>query len=453
MPISKSFKENLWPIAARLHQRFKGAFHIFNEAGINHTCQRLKHAFKGVPGFMNFYAVKAAPTPAILNIMTENGFGFDCSSIPELHKAVCALDECNKKFNDANRLNKSKIMFTSNNTSTEEFTEALRISRDITPVIINIDDTSMIDTVAELNDGRLPSSICFRYNPGPRRKDGSSAAKFGEPEKQKYGIPHEKIVEAYRKAQNLGAVDFGLHTMIASNSLNIEYIQETIQMLLDLTLKLKNDLGIKISFINMGGGIGIPYKTDQNEFPIKELGAWTKEIFEEFGNRHGWNPDFNMECGRYITGPHAALVTKVRGIYHKYQEIVGVDINSNASPRSKFYGFEGDGYHHIDVISGYGHTVQITGDSVVSVCDSLCENNGRFADQRKLPTMQKGDIVVIHNTGAHAVAMDGDYNGRLKPAELLLMTDGTVKMIRRAQTEEDIDATLYGLDPCIFTGK
>ena len=453
MPISKSFKKRLWPIAAKLHQVFKGPFHIFNESGINQTCQRMKYAFKGVPGFMNFYAVKAAPNPEILKIMAENDFGFDCSSIPELHKAEDQIMLCKSEFNNANRLNKSKIMFTSNNTSKKEFMEALRINRVSTPVIINIDDISMILTLTELNGGKLPGTICFRYNPGPRRSDGSSAAKFGEPEKQKYGIPHEKIVDAYRRAQDLGAVDFGLHTMIASNSLNIEYIQETVQMLLDLTLKLKDDLGIKISFINMGGGIGIPYKPDQTEFPIEELGAWTKEIFEKFGEKNGWNPDFNMECGRYVTGPHAVLVTKVRGVYHKYQKIVGVDANTNAIARPKLYGFEDDGYHHIDVISRQGHEVKISGKEIVSVCDSLCENNGRFADQRLLPKIQKGDTLIVQDTGAHKDTGADDYNSRTKPADLLLQINGTVKMIRRAQTEEDIDSTLNRLNSYVFTGK
>ena len=450
MPISNSFKKRLWPIVATLHQRFKGPFHIFNESGIDQTCKRLKYAFKGVPGFRNFYAVKAAPTPGLLKIMVSNDFGFDCSSIPELHKAEKQILRCDKSFPGGERLVNAKIMFTSNNTSKEEFEEALRINNDSTPVIINIDDISMIDTLAELNGGHLPETICFRYNPGPRRTSGSTAAKFGDPEGQKYGVPHEKIVEAYKKAKELGATDFGLHTMIASNSLSIGYIQETISMLLEVTELIKNNLGIQIKFVNMGGGIGIPYKPDQTEFPIEELGAWTRDIFEKFGDKHGWNPDFNMECGRYITGPHAVLVTKVRGIYKKYQKIVGVDVNTNASPRSKFYGIEGDGYHHLDIISNYGHQVQVTPNEVVSVCDSLCENNGRFADQRELPAIQKDDFIVIHDTGAHAVAMDGDYNGRLKPAELLLTEDNSVIMIRRAQTEHDIDATLYDLDKRLY---
>jgi len=450
MPISNSFKKRLWPIVTKLHQAFKGAFHIFDESGINQTCQRLKCAFKGVPGFMNFYAVKAEPNPSILEIMTKNGFGFDCSSIPELHKAEDQIMLCKKTFPSGESLVNAKIMFTSNNTSTEEFEEALRINRVSTPVIINIDDISMIDAVAELNGGQLPEIICFRYNPGPRRTSGSTAAKFGDPEGQKYGIPHEKIVDAYRKAQELGATDFGLHTMIASNSLNIEYIQETVSMLLEVTEMIQSHLGIKIKFVNMGGGIGIPYKPDQSEFPIEKLGAWTKKIFDKFGEKHGWNPDFNMECGRYITGQHAVLVTKVRGIYHKYQEIVGVDVNTNAIARPKLYGFEGDGYHHIDVISGYGHQVIIKETAVVSVCDSLCENNGRFADQRKLPKIQKGDFVIIQSTGAHKQTGSDEYNSRTKPADLLLKIDGSVKMIRRAQTEEDIDATLYGLDTYVF---
>ncbi len=451
MPISDGFKRRLWPIAAKLHQKFNGPFHLIDEIGIELTCHKLFEAFKGVPGFMEFFAVKATPTPAILEILHRNGFGFDCSSIHELRMAEDVIKGHKLVFpNERERLCNAKIMFSANNTSKKSFAEALRIDRGGVPVIINIDDISMIEMVADLNNGKLPETICFRYNPGPRRSSGSTAAKFGDPEGQKYGVPHEKILDAYKRAQKLGAKYFGIHTMIASNCLNIGYIQETIQMLLEVSEIIHQELGIKMQFINMGGGIGIPYKPNQKEFPIAELGSWAKRIFDEFGQKYGWNPDFNMECGRYITGPNGVLVSKVRGKYEKYQTIIGLDVDTNANPRPKLYGFEGDGYHHIDVISQYGHNCDIKIRENVSVCDSLCENNGRFANQRDLPQMTWGDFVVIQDTGAHAIAMGDNYNSGLKPQILLMRDDATVVQIRREERVDDLDATLCDLNKEIF---
>lgn len=452
--IQQSFKQRLWPIAAQLHKVFSGPFHILDEISIIETCKRLIAAFVGVPGFINFFAVKACPNIYIMEILARLGFGFDCSSIGELRKAEFVLRKvANSSMSVGERLSTARIMFTSNGTSDEAFLEALRIDRESMTVIINIDDDSMIDVVAELNGGKLPQTISLRYNPGTRRKDGSKAAKFGNPEGQKYGIPHEKFIETYRAALILGAKEIGIHTMIASNCLKVEYLQETVSMLLGISEEVYKKFGTTVPFINMGGGIGVPYRPEEKEFPIEIFGVSTREAFEEFEKKNGWTPDFNMECGRYITGPNGVLVTKVIRKSYKYETIVSVDVGTNANPRPKDYGPEDDGYHHIEVVSSLGHDFEIKGTEIVSVCDSLCENCGRFATNRELPTINIDDILIILVTGAHALAMGNNYGDILKPQELLFKADGSVVQIRRAQTIDDLDATLYDLNKNTYFAK
>jgi diaminopimelate decarboxylase len=307
----------------------------------------------------------------------------------------------------------------------------------------------MIDNVAKLNGGKLPNTICFRYNPGDLRECGSEAAKFGNPGDQKYGVMDNQIIDAYKKALSLGATDLRLHTMIASGTRDITYIQGTIEMLLNVVARIKKELGVEITSINMGGGIGIPYKPEHNVFPIKELGQWTKTTMDNFKSTHDFVPDFHMECGRCVVGPYGILVSKVRGIYNKGKKFVGLNVSSNANPRPKDYGAETDGYHHILVVRN-GKVVTDGPTEVVTIVGSLCENSDVFALDRELPVIKDGDTIIILCTGAHAIKMGNRYNSQQLPGEIMLTPDqsGFVE-IRRREKESDHDATLRDLNPNI----
>ncbi|MBN9406099.1 MAG: diaminopimelate decarboxylase [Burkholderiales bacterium] len=410
MPMSSGFRQRLEPLLPALAQHFGTPFHIYDEVGIRETGALLKQAFAGVPGFREYYAVKALPNPAILRIMQDLGFGYDCSSVAELQLSR----QAGGRGED--------IMFTSNNTTPDEFEAALADGG----CILNLDDISLIDKVP-----RMPELVCFRYNPGPAR---SGNVIIGTPEEAKYGVAHEQLAGAFRKAQQRGARRFGLHTMLASNERNADYMVQTVQMLLDLIAQLGQQLSIRFEFINIGGGLGIPYRPEDGAFDVKKLGQATATLLDEFKQRHGYQPKVYMESGRYVTGPHGVLVTQV--INHKaiYRNYVGVDACMSALMRPGMYG----AYHHIDVL---GKTPG-AGDPVVDVVGSLCENNDKFAVQRALPATQDGDLLLIQDTGAHGHAMCFNYNGRLRPQELLLREGGQVELIRRAETLQDHFATL-----------
>lgn len=410
MPMSSGFRQRLEPLLPALAQHFGTPFHIYDEVGIRETGALLKQAFAGVPGFREYYAVKALPNPAILRIMQDLGFGYDCSSVAELQLSR----QAGGRGED--------IMFTSNNTTPDEFEAALADGG----CILNLDDISLIDKVP-----RMPELVCFRYNPGPAR---SGNVIIGTPEEAKYGVAHEQLAGAFRKAQQRGARRFGLHTMLASNERNADYMVQTVQMLLDLIAQLGQQLSIRFEFINIGGGLGIPYRPEDGAFDVKKLGQATATLLGEFKQRHGWQPKVYMESGRYVTGPHGVLVTQV--INHKaiYRNYVGVDACMSALMRPGMYG----AYHHIDVL---GKTPGAS-DPVVDVVGSLCENNDKFAVQRALPATQDGDLLLIQDTGAHGHAMGFNYNGRLRPQELLLREGGQVELIRRAETLQDHFATL-----------
>ncbi|CAM5778934.1 diaminopimelate decarboxylase [Ottowia pentelensis] len=410
MPMSSGFRQRLEPLLPALAQHFGTPFHIYDEVGIRETGALLKQAFAGVPGFREYYAVKALPNPAILRIMQELGFGYDCSSVAELQLSR----QAGGRGED--------IMFTSNNTTPDEFEAALADGG----CILNLDDISLIDKVP-----RMPELVCFRYNPGPAR---SGNVIIGTPEEAKYGVAHEQLASAFRKAKQRGARRFGLHTMLASNERNADYMVQTVQMLLDLIAQLGQQLSIRFEFINIGGGLGIPYRPEDGAFDVMKLGQATATLLGEFKQRHGWQPKVYMESGRYVTGPHGVLVTQV--INHKaiYRNYVGVDACMSALMRPGMYG----AYHHIDVL---GKTPGAS-DPVVDVVGSLCENNDKFAVQRALPATQDGDLLLIQDTGAHGHAMGFNYNGRLRPQELLLREGGQVELIRRAETLQDHFATL-----------
>jgi diaminopimelate decarboxylase len=408
--MSKNFSDRLNLNLKAIVKHFGTPFHIYDEAGIISTGEQLKKAFANLPnGFREYFAVKALPNPSILKIMKDLGFGFDCSSIPEisLSQIVEAKEE--------------DIMFTSNNTSKLEFDRALMIDS-----IINIDDISLFNKLP-----RLPQIICFRYNPGSRRQGNSI---LGNPEEAKYGVTHEQIIEAYRLAKNKGVKRFGLHTMIVSNELNYFNLVKTAGMLLSLAEELKKELDIKLEFVNIGGGLGIPYKPESKGLDLLEMAEEITRLFKDFQNKNGYCPKLLMESGRYMTGPHGVLITTCinkKDIYRKYCQ---VDACMSSLMRPGIYG----AYHHITVLGKDDSAPQ----EKVDVAGSLCENNDKFAIERMLPQIEEGDILIIHDTGAHGHAMGFNYNGRLRPQELLLTKNGEVKLIRREETMNDYFATL-----------
>jgi len=410
MPMSQGYKDRLYPHLPAIADHYGTPFHLYDEAGIRETGRQLKAAFAGIPSFREYYAVKALPNPSILKIMQDMGFGFDCSSITELMLAR----NLGAVGND--------IMFTSNNTSPEDFQAAAAGGG----CILNLDDITLIDKVP-----RMPELICFRYNPGARRTGNDI---IGKPEEAKYGVSHDQITLAYRQAQARGAKRFGLHTMLASNELNYTYMVQTTAMLLELVTTIGAELGITFEFINIGGGLGIPYQPDAKPLDIATMGREITALFAAFQDAQGYCPALLMESGRFMTGPHGVLV--VRAINRKdiYRTYIGVDACMSALMRPALYG----AYHHIEVLGKEGSTQAET----VDVVGSLCENNDKFAVQRTLPKIAEGDLLIIQDSGAHGHAMGFNYNGKMRPQELLLRKDGTVALIRREERPEDYFATL-----------
>jgi len=408
MPISAAFEKRLSPRLRDIVAHYGTPFHLYDEAGIRETGESLKRAFHDFEGFMEYYAVKALPNPRILRIMQSMGFGFDCSSVAELRmsRELGARGE--------------EIMFTSTNTSKAEFEAAA----DAGGCVLNLDDISLIAKVPV-----MPELICFRYNPGPRRSGNEI---IGNPVESKYGLAHDQLMDAYRAARDRGARRFGLHTMLVSNERNQAYMVETAQMLLELVEQISADLGISFEFINIGGGLGIPYEPGEEILDIRSMAAGIGEVFDKFRDRHGYVPKLYMESGRYMTGPHGVLVTSAINRKEIYRTYIGLDACMSALMRPGMYG----AYHHITVAGKQG------AQETVDVVGSLCENNDKFAIQRALPVIEEGDIVLIHDTGAHALAMGFNYNGKLRPKELLLRSDGSVELIRRAETLEDYFRTL-----------
>jgi diaminopimelate decarboxylase len=415
MPMSKAFEELLFPILPDIIRYFDTPFHIFDEQGIIDTGEYLKHNFRKLPGFQEYFAVKALPTPAILQIMRKMGFGLDCSSPSELMLAR------------QNGFHGEDIMLSSNNTPVELF----KLATTDGGCILNLDDITMIDKVPE-----FPEMICFRYNPGERRKGTQF---IGDPVEAKYGLRHDQIVEAYRRAITRGAKRFGLHSMIISNERNYQYMVETVRMLIEVMEMISKELGIKFEFFNISGGVGIPYRPEDKPFDIPALVRETETLLKKFEGKYGYMPRLFTEYGRYMTGPHGVLVATVINRMSKYREYVGVDTATTAANlRPAIYE---SAFHHITILDKKGKP-RSGKEEVVDVVGPLCENNDKFARQRLLPKTKVGDIMVQHDTGAHSPAMGGNYNGWLRPQQLLLHTDGTVELIRRAETIDDLFATL-----------
>ncbi len=411
MPISEDFSSRLEGSLEKIVAHYGTPFHIYDEKGMRETGKALINAFSGIPGFKEYYAVKALPNPAILKIMHSMGFGCDCSSVAELMLS-----------RDAGATGE-EIMFTSNNTSQTDFAEAEANGG----CVLNLDDISLIDKVPH-----MPELICFRYNPGERR---SGNAIIGNPVESKYGVSHDQLLDAYKKAKEWGAKRFGLHTMLASNELNYTYMVETARALLERVEWISSQLDITFEFINIGGGLGIPYKPEDEALDIEAMAKEITALFETFKQHNGYMPKLFVESGRYMTGPHGALITTAINRKEIYRTYVGVDACMSALMRPGMYG----AYHHIDVLGKSGSDEV---NEIVDVAGSLCENNDKFAVERSLPHVDDGDILIIHDTGAHGHSMGFNYNGKVRPKELLLKEDGSVELIRREETLDDIFATL-----------
>jgi diaminopimelate decarboxylase len=389
-------------------------FHIYDEAGIRKTAKDFYQTFSWVNGFKNYFAVKALPNPYILKVLKSEGMGVDCSSLPELI------------MSEKVGFKGEEIMFTSNETPAKEYQKAFEIG-----AVINLDDISHIEFL-EKSVGKLPELLCFRYNPGPNR---TGNAIIGDPKEAKYGLTKDQILEAYKIAKEKGVERFGLHTMVASNELNADYIVENSMMLFNLVKEIKEKTGVQIEFINMGGGIGIPYLLDQEPMNLVYVSNGIKKLYEEIIIKNNLDPSkIVFECGRVITGPHGYLVTTVIHKKEIYKNYIAVDSCMANLMRPALYG----AYHHETVLGKEEAPLSETYD----VVGSLCENNDKFAIDRKLPKIEIGDIIVIHDTGAHGYAMGFNYNGKHRSAELLLNPIGQVELIRRAETIDDYFSTL-----------
>ncbi len=396
-----------------LTERFPTPFHIYDEKGIRDNAKRLKAAFAWNPGFKEYFAVKAAPNPYLMKILKAEGFGADCSSMGEL------------VLSEEVGITGESIMFTSNDTPAYEYKKAMELG-----AVINLDDITHIDYL-EAHCG-LPELVCFRYNPGPL-KEGNAI--IGNPEEAKYGFTREQLFEGYRILKEKGVKRFGLHTMVASNELEVSYFIETAHMLFELVGELHAELGIDFEFVNLGGGIGIPYKPEDEAVDLEALGAGVKKLYEELITGKGLKElDIRLECGRMVTGPYGYLVGRVLHKKNTYKQYVGLDACMANLMRPGMYG----AYHHITVAG----KENAPADFVCDVTGSLCENNDKFSIDRALPEPEIGDLLVIHDAGAHGHSMGFNYNAKLRSAELLLRENGDVVQIRRAETLDDYFATL-----------
>lgn len=414
MPMSAEFEGRLLPKLEGIVKEFGTPFHLYDEAGIVDHGRRLNELFAGVAGFREYFAVKALPNLRILEILQrELGFGFDCSSIAEL-KMVRRLGARD-----------GDIMFTSNNTSRAEYVEALGDGG----CILNLDDLSFVDKPPV-----MPKLICFRYNPGT---EGIGNSVIGKPQEAKFGVRRDQLKTAYVRARERGAKRFGLHAMIVSNERRYLRVVQTVEMLLGMCSEISTATGIKFEFVNIGGGISIPYRPTDKPFNLAALAKRTTELFSQFKREHGYAPKLFMECGRLITGPHGVLVTTVLNVMSKYREYVGVDACMSDLMRPGMYK---SAYNHITSVKG-GPT------RAVDVVGSLCENNDTFVRGLPLGPVEEGDHLLIHDTGAHGHSMGFQYNGRLRPKELLLKRTGEVELIRRAETLDDYLRTQLDFEP------
>lgn len=388
-------------------------FHIYDEKGIRNNARELKKAFAWNPGFREYFAVKATPNPYLLQILKEEGCGADCSSMSEL------------LLSEAVGMGKGDIMFSSNETPNGEFTKAKELG-----AYINLDDITHIDFLNE--ECGVPEVVCMRYNPGGIYELENGI--MDNPGDAKYGCTGEQMVEGYRKLMALGVKEFGIHSFLVSNTTAADYYPTLARTLFELAVELKEKTGAKIKFINLSGGIGIPYRPEDKKVDIMAVGEGVRKAYEEILVPAGMGDvAIFTELGRFMMGPYGALVVKAIHEKHIYKEYIGVDACAVNLMRPAMYG----AYHHITVLGKENEEPEY----IYDVVGSLCENNDKFAIDRKLPKIDRGDYLVIHDTGAHGFSMGYNYNGKLKSAELLLKEDGSVKMIRRAETVKDYFAT------------
>ncbi|SFO38571.1 diaminopimelate decarboxylase [Acidaminococcus fermentans] len=398
----------------KLAEIYPTPFHIYDEKGIRNTVRSINKAFAWNKGFKEYFAVKATPLPGILKIMKEEGCGTDCSSYPEL----LLSDVCGFKGHD--------IMFSSNDTPVKDMQEAYKLG-----TIINLDDFTMIDFLEQV--AAIPETICCRFNPGGVFALGNDI--MDNPGDSKYGMTRDQLREAFKILKAKGVKHFGIHAFLASNTVTNGYYPELARQLFQLAVDMKKETGVAVDFINLSGGVGIPYRPEQTPNDIAAIGEGVRKVYEEVLTPAGMgNVALFTEMGRFVTGPYGGLVTKVLHFKHIYKEYVGVDACAANLMRPAMYG----AYHHITVLGKENepcdHTYDVTG--------GLCENNDKFAIDRKLPKIDKGDYLFIHDTGAHGSAMGYNYNAKLWCAELLLKEDGSVELLRRAETEKDYFATL-----------
>ena len=400
-------------------KEFPTPFHLYDEHGLRENVKAVREAFSWNPGFREYFAVKATPNPFIINIFKEYDCGVDCSSLTEL------------MLSKTLGFSGERIMFSSNDTPAEEFAYANEIG-----AIINLDDFTHIDFL-EKTIGHIPETISCRFNPGGVFKMSNGI--MDNPGDAKYGFTRDQLFEGFKILKEKGAKYFGLHAFLASNTVTNEYYPKLARQLFELVVELKKETGCDIRFINLSGGVGIPYTPDVEPNDIRAIGDGVREVYEEILVPAGLSDvAIYTEMGRFMTGPYGALVTTAIHEKHTYKEYIGVDACAVNLMRPAMYG----AYHHITVMgkedAPLDHTYDVTG--------SLCENNDKFAIDRKLPKIDMGDVLFIHDAGAHGYAMGYNYNGKLKSAEVLYCEDGSAKLIRRAETPKDYFATFDCFD-------
>ncbi len=395
-------------------KKYPTPFHIYDEKGIRENAKALKDAFSWNKGYKEYFAVKATPNPFLINILRDYGCGTDCSSYTEL------------MLSDAIGLKGEDIMFSSNDTPAEEFEYAAKLG-----AIINLDDITHIEFL-EKTIGYIPETISCRYNPGGYFEIANSI--MDNPGDAKYGFTTEQLFEGFKILKAKGAKNFGIHAFLASNTVTNDYYPQLARQLFELAVKLEKETGADIKFINLSGGIGIPYRPDQEANDIKLIGENVHKVYDEILVPAGMGDvAIYTELGRFMMGPYGHLVTKVLHEKHTHKEYIGVDACAANLMRPAMYG----AYHHITVLGKENEPC----DQTYDITGSLCENNDKFAIDRKLPRIEIGDYLAIHDTGAHGFAMGYNYNGRLWSSELLLKEDGSVQLIRRAQEPKDYFAT------------
>ena len=408
-------KEQVEQIVAK----YPTPFHLYDEKGIRENVKALKEAFSWNKGFREYFAVKATPNPFLMKILNEYGCGCDCSSMTEL------------MLSEAIGVTGEEIMFSSNDTPLEEFAYANKLG-----AIINLDDITHIEALEETL-GYIPETISCRFNPGGIFKISNDI--MDNPGDSKYGMTTEQLFEAFKILKSKGAKNFGIHSFLASNTVTNEYYPMLAKILFELAVQLKEETGADIKFINLSGGIGIPYRPEQEANDIYVIGEGVRKAYEEVLTPAGMDDvAIYTELGRYMMGPYGCLVTQAIHEKHTHKEYIGVDACAVNLMRPAMYG----AYHHITVLGKENEPC----DQMYDVTGSLCENNDKFAIDRMLPKIDKGDYLVIHDTGAHGFAMGYNYNGKLKSAELLLKEDGSVQLIRRAETAKDYFATFDCFD-------